>query len=138
MFITAPERTNVKYNVINIVSRDPFNLLYPIVQNLADKGYEADKVLIFCSTVSDVRCIYKYFDTALIERFKDYIKRQFAMYHYRTDEIVKAHIINQFNELRGTVRALVSTIAFGMGVNIKELPPATLDDYVQEAGCAGR
>ena len=58
MFIIAPERANVKYNVINIVSRDPFNLLYPIVQNLADKGYEADKVLIFCSIVSDVRRIY--------------------------------------------------------------------------------
>ena len=67
------------------------------------------------------------------------------MYHSKTDEIVKAHIINQFSELRGTIRVLVSTIAFGMGVNIKGLyniihfgPPATLGDYYQEAGRAGR
>ena len=67
------------------------------------------------------------------------------MYHSTTDEIVKAHIINQFSKLRGTIRILVSTIAFGMGVNIKGLyniihfgPPATLDDYFQEAGRADR
>ena len=47
MFIATPERTNVKYSVINIASRDPFDLLYPIVQNLTGKGYEADKVFLW-------------------------------------------------------------------------------------------
>ena len=145
MFIATPERTNIKYTVINSASRDPFDLLYPIVQNLTEKGYEADKVLIFCRIVSDVRRIYKCFDIALREKYEDYIKRPFGKCHSKTDEIVKAHIINQFCELRGTIRVLVSRIAFGMGVNIKGLyniihfgPPATLDDYFQEAGRAGR
>ena len=145
MFIATPERTNIKYNVINIASRDPFDLLYPIVQNLTEKGYEADKVLIFCRIVSDVRRIYTCFDITFRENYEDYIKRTFGMYHSKTDEIVKAHIINQFTELRGTIRVLVSTLAFGMGVNIKGLyniihfgPQATLDDYFQETGRAGR
>ena len=59
MYIATPERTNIKYTVINIASRDPFTLLCPIAQNLTEKGYEADKVLIFCRIVSDVRRIYK-------------------------------------------------------------------------------
>ena len=78
MFIATPERTNIKYTVINIASRDPFDLLYPIVQNLTEKGYVADKALIFCRIVSDVRRIYKCFDIALREKFKDYIKRPFG------------------------------------------------------------
>ena len=54
IFIATPERTNIKYTVINIASRDPFDLLYPIVQNLTEKGYEADKVLLFCRIVRHV------------------------------------------------------------------------------------
>ena len=78
MFIATPERTNIKYTVINIASRDPFDLLYSIVQNLTEKGYEADKVLVFCRILSDVRRIYKCFDIALREKYKDYIKRPFG------------------------------------------------------------
>ena len=70
---------------------------------------------------------------------------QKTIWHSKTDEIVKAHIKNEFSELRGTIRVLVLTIAFGMGVNIKGLyniihsgPPGTLDDYFQEVGRAGR
>ena len=145
IFIATPKKTNIKYAVINIASRDPFDLLYPIVQNLTEKGHEADEVLIFCRIVSDVRRIYKCFDIALRENYKEHIKRPFGMYHSKRDEIVKTHIINQFSCLRGTIRVLVSTIAFGMEINIKGLynvihlePPATLDNYFQEAGRAGR
>ena len=52
--------------------------------------------------MSDIRCIYKCFEIALREKYKDYIKRLFGMCHSKTDEIVKAHIINQFSELRGS------------------------------------
>ena len=109
MFIATPERTNIKYTVVNIASRDSFDLLCPIVQNLTEKGYEADKVLFFCKIMSGVRRIYKCFDIALREKYEDYIKRSFGMYYSKTDEIVNAHIINQFSELRGTIRVLVST-----------------------------
>ena len=91
------------------------------MQNPTEKGHEADKVLIFCRIVSHVRRIYKCFDIALGENCKDHIERPFGMYHSKRDEIVKTHIINQFSRLRGTIRVLVSTIAFGMGVNIKGL-----------------
>ena len=92
------------------------------MQNPTEKGHEADKVLIFCRIVSHVRRIYKCFDIALGENYKDHIERPFGMYHSKRDEIkIKTHIINQFSRLRGTIRVLVSTIAFGMGVNIKGL-----------------
>ena len=77
------------------------------------------QIKYFCGIVSDVRRNYKCFDIALREKYKDYIKRPLGMYHFKTDEIVKAHIINQFSHLRGTIRVLFSAIAFGMGDNIK-------------------
>ena len=44
MFIVTPERTNIKQTVINIASRDAFDLLYPIVRNLTEKEHEADSI----------------------------------------------------------------------------------------------
>ena len=67
------------------------------------------------------------------------------MFHTKTDDVVKNYIISQFREETSRIRVLISTIAFGMGVNCKGLytvihfgPPAALDDYSQAAGCAGR
>eukprot|EP00794_Sanderia_malayensis_P002017 gene2017-2294_t len=62
-----------------------------------------------------------------------------------TENIVKSHIIESMTKDGGTVRVLIATTAFGMGVDCKNLhlivhfgPPSDIDDYVQESGRAGR
>ncbi|XP_072033275.1 putative ATP-dependent DNA helicase Q1 [Amphiura filiformis] len=55
------------------------------------------------------------------------------------------HIHNSFSQEDGTVRVLFSTVAFGMGVDVKGLhtvvhfgSPEGTNDYLQETGRAGR
>ena len=89
--------------------------------------------------------VYKCLDNIFDQKFNDYTNRPYGMFHTKTEDVVKNYIISQFNEETSRIRVLISTIAFGMGVNCKGLytvihfsPPAALDDYFQEAGCAGR
>jgi superfamily II DNA/RNA helicase len=76
---------------------------------------------------------------------KDDRSRLFAMCHKRTHKLVKETVEVEFCKPDGTVRVLFCSVAFGMGVNIKEAhlvlhigPPSDLDDYLQETGRVGR
>lgn len=141
---SAPERSNIRYSVTKLTT-DPSVILKPLIENLKDKSYAASKVLIFCRTVTDVRRLYRHLSCVFGDMYKGYKKRPYARFHAKTHETIKDHVIQEFSKPDGTVRLLISTIAFGMGVNCQSLyqvihfgPPAGLDDYFQEAGRVGR
>ena len=145
IFRTTPERNNIRYSVVNISTRDPDDIVKPIIEDLNTNLYTAKKIVIFCRLMGDVRRIYKLFDSGMKKRFNDYKSRPYARFHSKTDETIKEHVLNEFTKENGTVRVLVATIAFGMGVDCKSLyhvlhfgPPGALDDYFQESGRAGR
>ena len=136
MFVATPERSNLRYSVNTIESRDPLLFLASIIENLKEKCYDAKKLLIFCRVMSDVRRVYKCLDNIFGQKFNNYKNRPYGMFHAKTDDAVKNYIISQFSEETSRIRVLISTIAFGMGVNCKGLytvihfgPPAALDDY---------
>ncbi|XP_068728848.1 uncharacterized protein [Montipora capricornis] len=67
------------------------------------------------------------------------------MYHAGTPPTVKKHIVDNLSHNEGHVRCLMTTIAFGMGVNFKQVrkiyhmgPSKNLECYVQESSRAGR
>ena len=67
------------------------------------------------------------------------------MYHADSPDNVKRHILENMRNSEEHIRVLVSTIAFGMGVNCKNVrrivhfgPSKTVEAYVQECGRAGR
>ena len=67
------------------------------------------------------------------------------MYHAGTPSHVKDHIVENMANEDGYLRVLISTIAFGMGVNCKRVrriihfgPSKSVEMYVQECGRAGR
>ena len=67
------------------------------------------------------------------------------MFHSTTYEIIKKHVISIFQDEKGSVRILVVTIAFGMGIDCKGLhyvihygTTNNLDGYFQESDRAGR
>ena len=145
VFVATPERSILRYSVNTIESREPLLFLASIIENLKEKCYDAKKVLIFCRVMSYVRRVYKCLDNIFGQKFKNYTNRPYGMFHAKTNDVVKNYIINQFGEETSRIRVLISTIAFGIGVNCKGLyavihsgPPAALDDYFQEAVRAGR
>ena len=67
------------------------------------------------------------------------------MYHGGNLSRVKEHIVENMASDEGHLRVLISTIAFGMGVNCKKVrqvihfgPSKSMKMYVQECGRAGR
>ena len=67
------------------------------------------------------------------------------MYHAETPEPIKKHISKDMSKEDGHIRVLFSTIAFGMGIDCKQIsriahfgPSKNIECYVQESGRAGR
>ena len=67
------------------------------------------------------------------------------MYHAGTPQTVKDHLCNIMSQDNAHLRVLISTVAFGMGVNCKKVrrvihfgPSKTVEMYAQESGRAGR
>ena len=142
---TTPERSNIKYNVVTVSTRDPKSFLRPIIEDLEENLYSAQRVLIFCRLMIDARKIYKCLLSHFKKKFTSYTNTPFARFHRKTDQVIKDFVIADFSKVNGIVRVLVATIAFGMGVDCQGLhqiihfgPPAALDDYFQESGRAGR
>ena len=71
--------------------------------------------------------------------------RLFGMYHANTPTNNKEVILNSIQKDDGVVRLVFATVALGMGVNLVGVnkvvhcgAPASIDDYFQESGRAGR
>ena len=140
-----PQRDNIKYYVINTTSKQPEVNFKWFIGDIIENGYKATRVIVFCRKMNDLRDIYNCFNDKFSSCYFNFKTRPYAMYHARTDEKIKDFIISSFDSADGTVRFLVATVAFGMGIDCKGLynvihygPAAELDDYFQEAGRGGR
>ncbi len=119
------------------------NLTHKVIKNESSEKYETLRNLIEynkCPAIIYVSRIRNAIELA--ERLTDdgYEARP---YHGRMDKKVKSK--NQEEFIRGQVDIMVATSAFGMGVDKKDVGmvihydiPDSLENYVQEAGRAGR
>lgn len=98
------------------------------------------RTITFCHTHNQCRMLYSFFASELRSE-----QRYFAMYHSTTEEKVKDEILHSVSDPGGWVRILFCTVAFGMGLNGKNITrvfhfgPSQyyVDDYVQESGRGG-
>ncbi|XP_066920183.1 recQ-like DNA helicase blm-1 [Clytia hemisphaerica] len=144
-YIAVPHKSNIKYFVVKTSTRDPDENFGHIIEELRQKKYKAPRGIIFCRLTDHVTAIFGAFKRALKSDFPDYTVRPFAMFHCYTQEEIQKFIIQSFSDPEGSVRVLIATIAFGMGVDCKDLnialhygPPSATEDYFQETGRAGR
>ena len=80
-----------------------------------------------------------------IDNSGDPKKRAVEMFHSRIDDLNRDHILESMGEPNGSVRVLIATIAYGMGIDCKNVktvlhygPSYNLETYLQETGRAGR
>ena len=126
----------------------PLDIIFSKLIDLVGKeGIETKRTLIYCQTRWQYAVLYRMFELTLKYKFYNGIQkphnRLIEMYHAGTPESVK--VMNDFGNVKGHIRILISTIAFGMGINCKPVrqvihfgPSKSLQSYVQESRRAGR
>ena len=84
-------------------------------------------------------------DNIYLKREHNPRARLVEMFHGGTPESVKKHIVMQFSDVNSCLRVLICTVAFGMGVNCRNInesihfgAPKNIECYVQESGRIGR
>ncbi len=129
LFTTSADRTNLKYEVL--------------FRENDEKKYTTLRDLILakeCPTIVYVSRTKK--TVELADRLKD-DGIPAVPYHGQMDTVIKK--ANQEEFMSGTVDVVVATTAFGMGIDKEDVGlvvhyniSTSLEDYVQEAGRAGR
>ena len=140
-----PKKDNIKYSVVDFQTTSTEIMFQNVLDELKEKGEKSTRLIIFCRKIADVRLLYSMFNRVIGEPYVGYKDRPFAMYHAQTSQLIKDFVLESFSNPNGSVRVLIASIAFGMGVDCKGLnnivhfgPSATMDDYFQETGRAGR
>ena len=147
----SPNKSNIIYSVCK-KGNDMEETFAPLLEELRNKRNLMDRTLIFCQRYDDVTSIYQYFITKLDNdalhphHAPNLVKyRLVDMFTACTHPSVKQAILTAFTNPESPLRVLVATIAFGMGIDCRNIrcvihwgPPHDIESYLQETGRAGR
>lgn len=142
---------NITYSVQPIEKgKDLLNYFEWLINDVKEKGLNAERVLVYCQTIKQCSYLYQSFivrlGTAVFgDESQNPRYRIVEMMHSKTPESVKETILDSFAKTNSHIRVLFSTIAFGMGINAKGVrtvihvgPSKNIEAYVQESGRGGR
>ena len=149
--LESPNRPNVTFVVQKIDNSTPMvdNFRY-LADELKSTCLNTKRTIIYCQTIKQCCVIYNIFNLELgdliyIGGIKYPRNRMVEMLHSNTPQCVKEHVMDMFSKSDSHLRILVATIAYGMGVNCKNVtrvihfgPSSTVEAYVQESGRCGR
>ena len=146
----SPERTNFTYSMTS--TRTFETELSTYIQQLKVERKHFPKMIIFCQTLAETANIYEYIYQTLGKEFTHPIGapniarfRLADMYSSVTVPKVKEQIEESMKTEDSTLRVLICTNAFGIGVDCQGVrtvlhwgPPQDLEAYLQEIGRGGR
>ena len=150
--LESPNKENISYVVDYMKKNANLSDYFSWLANeLSENGTEATRTIIYCQTIKQCALVYTTIKILLGEKIyedpmqKDAKRVLLEMLHSCTPTSNKEHILESFQSDRGCVRILVATIAFGMGVDCKQVhrtihfgPAKNVEAYMQESGRAGR
>ena len=146
----SPDRPNLKYTVEYLDKNEPLQASFStIIADLKSLGLTAPRTMIYCQTRKQCSVLFRVFEVFLGQNIFNGTNRpqnrMVEMYHAGTPTRVKEHIVGNLADDEGHIRVLISTVAFGMGVNCKKVrrvihfgPSKSVEMYVQECGHGGR
>ena len=146
----SPNRPNLKYSVQYLDKNEALQTAFSaLIGDLKNQGAKTPRTLLYCQTRKQCQILFRVFEVFLGKNIyhgeSKPQNRIVEMYHAGTPSRVKGHIVGNMADEDGHLRVLVSTIAFGMGVNCKKVrriihfgPSKSVEMYVQECGRAGR
>ena len=132
VFEGGVERSNLNFEVQTANKAEKFSSINRLLlERLSEEGGSA---IIYCSTRANTEEVAEYLQQ------QDW---QVEAFHAGKDTAEKKHI--QENFISGTTRIITATNAFGMGIDKDNVRlvihadiPGSLENYLQEAGRAGR
>jgi ATP-dependent DNA helicase RecQ len=132
VFEGGVERSNLNFEVQAANKAEKYSSINRLLsERLSDEGGSA---IIYCSTRANTEEVAEYLQQ------QDW---QVEAFHAGKDTAEKKHI--QENFISGTTRIIIATNAFGMGIDKDNVRlvihadiPGSLENYLQEAGRAGR
>ncbi|XP_062567361.1 uncharacterized protein LOC134229631 [Saccostrea cucullata] len=149
LVITSCDRPNITHVSIRAPNtvQDTFYWLCSKIQELK---HETEKCIIYCRNIKTCGILFLYLKENLgVENsYRGTPSARncyYAMYHHSTAPKNKKIIIETFPKQDSTIRVIIATTAFGMGVNIPDVrvvvhwgAPHTFQSYMQQSGRAGR
>ena len=145
-----PSPLNIKYYV------EPLPKMTVLCETLSEglraKCDDFPKTLVFCQTISDCTAFYQTMVSKLGRYstnppgYPDYhCFRVIDMYTRASSINMKKKVLTSFATANSKLKIVVATIAFSMGIDCPDIrnvihygPPASIEQYAQETGRAGR
>ena len=133
VFDGGSKRTNLKFEVVQTSSGEKFSRIHQIVK--ADLSEDKPGgAIVYCATRRQAENIAGFLKEKGVEA---------EHFHSRLPPETKKNVQESF--IRGELRVIVATNAFGMGIDKPDVRlvihagiPGSLENYLQEAGRAGR
>ncbi len=134
VFEASPDRINLRFQVVRTTEAGKDAVLVDLIQDHLDLASDDGVCLVFASTRKRVQRIAEYVQAHDLSA---------AFFHAGLESEERRELIEQF--LDGQYRVMVATNAFGMGIDKSDVRlvvhadiPGSLENYIQEAGRAGR
>ena len=133
VFDGGAQRTNLEFVVVQTSSAEKFAHIHQILT--ADlPADEHGGAIVYCATRRQTEEVAEFLQAKGVEA---------SNFHAGLPSETKKHVQERF--IRGELRAIVATNAFGMGIDKPDVRlvihadvPGSLENYLQEAGRAGR
>lgn len=146
----SPNRQNIKLFVQPSKSLKEFSEKIALDLKLKQKNYP--KTIIFARSYKDCTDLYLHVAHCLGKHitvpvgYPNLLKyRLLSMYTRASRDEMKSSIMTSFSKGDGTLRLIIATTSFSMGIDIPDVrqvihwsPPSDVEQYIQEIGRAGR
>lgn len=120
----------------------------PIVDlatQLLEQRERTPRTLIFARTLQDVTTLFMSLRLLVEHSDETAMDKHVAFFIGPSDERVRLAILESLQQADGAIRIVIATSAMGLGVDVRNVTqvihygaPDSLDDYIQQAGRAGR
>ncbi|XP_077996733.1 ATP-dependent DNA helicase RecQ-like [Glandiceps talaboti] len=120
----TPDRPNIFLTYKSEPSMKYEEELKGFIKDVRENGKHAPKVIIYCRTIKTVAELYEYIVNELGDRSwhdgerGSIEERLVHMYHSSLDPETEKLVLEKFTQKDSHTRCLISTIAFGMGVQV--------------------